>query len=79
MAWNGSFQCLQVLQGFQNSLVLIFYTAVFTHFSLFFDVGCYNVASEISNVATGNGHDHITQAQGQLDGLYGADTDQSGR
>jgi len=45
---------------------------------LFFEVGCYAVATEFGNVATGNGHDHISQAQGQLDGLHGADTDQSG-
>ena len=51
----------------------------FYPFPLVFEVDCYNVASELGNVATGNGHDHITQTQGQLDGLYGADTDQSGR
>jgi hypothetical protein len=60
-------------------LILIFYTAVFTHFSLFSKLGCYNVSTEFGNVPTGNGHDHITQAQVQLDGLNGADTDQSGR
>ena len=51
----------------------------FYPFPLFADPACYNVASWISNVATGNGHDHITQVQGQLDCLDGADTDQSGR
>jgi hypothetical protein len=50
----------------------------FYPFFLVFEVGCYNLASEFGNLATENGHDHIRQAQGQLDGLHGADTDQSG-
>jgi hypothetical protein len=43
-----------------NSLILIFYTAVFTRFPLFSRAGCYIVAIEFGNVATGNGHDHST-------------------
>ncbi|MBD9586834.1 hypothetical protein IB254_07165 [Pseudomonas sp. PDM03] len=51
----------------------------FYPFPLSFKFGCYKVASEIGNVATGNGHDHITQTQGHLDVLHGVDADQSGR
>ena len=45
---------------FRNSLILIFYTAVFTRFPLFSKVACYIVAIEFDNVATENGHDHST-------------------
>jgi len=51
----------------------------FYPFSLFLESGCYIVATGLGNVATGYGHDHITQAQGQFDGLHGVDSDQLGR
>lgn len=61
--WDGSeleWLAFTGASGFSKFIGTNLLYSGFYPFFLVFEVGYYNVASEISDVATGNGHDHIT-------------------
>jgi hypothetical protein len=59
--------------GFSSFIGSIFNTAVPPIFP-FLENGCSIATIGLSKVAIGYGHDHVTQAQGQYDGVHSADT-----